>query len=78
MHADADEGQESANPSERGYATDALVAATSVASIIAHVSDMLQFTLARAAASVILVILRTIQEIDNNEVSVYKLARRSA
>ena len=39
---------------------------------------MLQFTLARAAASVILVILRTIQEIDNNEVSVYKLAGRSA
>lgn len=62
----------------RVNATDALVAATSVASIIAHVSDMLQFIPARAAASVVLVILRTVQEIDNNKVSVYKLARRSA
>ncbi|KAL5498101.1 hypothetical protein ACEPAH_2231 [Sanghuangporus vaninii] len=59
-------------------ATDALVAATSIASIVAHISDMLQFIPARAAASVILVILKTVQEIDNNKVAVYKLARRSA
>ncbi|KAL5510984.1 hypothetical protein ACEPAG_3703 [Sanghuangporus baumii] len=62
----------------RVNATDALVAATSIASIVAHVSDMLQFIPARAAASVILVILKTVQEIDNNKVAVYKLARRSA
>ncbi|KAL5478678.1 hypothetical protein ACEPAI_1955 [Sanghuangporus weigelae] len=62
----------------RANTTDALAAATSIASIVAHVSDMLQFIPARAAASVILVILKTVQEIDNNKVTVYKLARRSA
>lgn len=57
---------------------DAIFAATSIASIVSDVADMAQFIPARAAASIVLVILQTVQEIDNNKVACYKLARRSA
>ncbi|EJD04698.1 uncharacterized protein FOMMEDRAFT_153767 [Fomitiporia mediterranea MF3/22] len=63
---------------KRVNSTDALVGATSIASIIANVADMAQCIPARAAASVVLVILKTVQEIDNNKITCYKLARRSA
>lgn len=58
--------------------TDVVVAGTAIARMIANISDMAQFIPARAAASAVLIILQTVQEIDNNKVACYKLARRTA
>ncbi|KAI5115691.1 hypothetical protein M0805_009703 [Coniferiporia weirii] len=57
---------------------DIVLAATSIAAVIADVADMASFPPARAVATVILVILKTVQEMDNNKTSCYKLARRAA
>lgn len=57
---------------------DLLLAVTSIAAVVADVSDMAQFAPTRAAAGVLLVILQTIQEIESNKDSCYKLARRAA
>lgn len=59
-------------------ARDILFAATAFASLTVDVSDMVQFTPVRAAASIILVILQTIQEMDANKDACYRLARHAA
>ena len=62
----------------RVNSTDVVVAGTAITSMIANIADMMQFIPARAAASAVLIILQTVQEIENNKIACYKLARRSA
>lgn len=65
-------------PTLKFTTNDALRAASSVAAAVASISDMASFPPTRAAASLVLVILETIQQIDSNRTSCYKLARRAA
>ena len=57
---------------------DVALAVTSIAAIVADVADMASFPPVRAAATVLLVILQTIQEVESNKDSCHRLARRAA
>ena len=57
---------------------DVALAVTSLAAIVADVGDMASFPPVRAAATILLVILQTVQEIESNRDSCQRLARRAA
>ncbi|KLO11649.1 hypothetical protein SCHPADRAFT_461161 [Schizopora paradoxa] len=57
---------------------DVVLAVTSIAAVVADVAEMASFPPVRAAATVLLVILQTIQEIESNKESCHRLARRAA
>ena len=59
-------------------AKDVALAVTSLAGVISDVVDVAQFPPARAAATIVLVILQTIQEIESNKDSCARLGRRAA
>lgn len=69
-------GKESAS-SLKFTADDALQATSSVAKVVASVSDMLSFPPTSVAASILHVILETIQKLKANKTSCYELARRA-
>ena len=57
---------------------DVALAVTSVAAVIADVADMASFPPVRAAATILLVILQTLQEIEINKDTCHRLVGRAA
>ncbi|TDL27145.1 hypothetical protein BD410DRAFT_836216 [Rickenella mellea] len=62
----------------RFTAGDVLNIAATIATLTINVSDMMQFVPVRAAATIVLVILDTIQRIESNKDACFRLARRAA